>query len=330
MPANVDVYMGRLPAWHNLGTVIGEYFNIERIMADGGLNFDVEKRQLEYQMNPVDAWGIFRTDNNAFLGTVGAEYTPIQHTEGFQFLDLLVGEVNGAHYETAGSLGKGETIWGLVDLGIKSGIANTQDESNNYLLFRTGHIGNFTFSFHGTRTRVVCQNTLMLALAENRSTFTIRHTTNYRDRIEQAKMLIQNFNSTVNTIDEKMAFLAGRVIEKDNMINILDELFPADAEGNRSTRSRNNIERILNLYQSNDGDAIPQIRGTAYNLLNACTEYTDHFRSVKGNTAISRAESAMFGSGNDFKLRAMDIIMAEAEKMKSIWTPTVTTVALGA
>jgi len=335
MPANVDVYMGRLPAWHNLGTVIGEYFNIERIMADGGLNFEVEKKQLfgytpSTGMSTVDAWGIFRTDNDAFLGTVGSEYTPIQHTEGFQFLDLLVGEVNGAHYETAGSLGKGETIWGLVDLGIKSGIRNTQDESNNYLLFRTGHIGNFTFSFHGTRTRVVCQNTLMLALAENRSTFTIRHTTNYRDRIEQAKMLIQNFKNTVTTVDEKMEFLAGRVIEKENMINILDELFPADAEGNRSTRSKNNIEKILNLYQSNDGNAIPEIRGTAYNLLNACVEYTDHLRSVKGNNARNRSESAMFGSGNDFKLRAMDIIAAEANKMKSVWTPTVTTVALGA
>jgi phage/plasmid-like protein (TIGR03299 family) len=330
MPANVEYYMGRLPAWHNLGDVTGQYFRIQDILDNPRLNFNVEKKQLEHSGIPVDAWGIFRNDNNVFLGTVGAGYECIQHTEGLQFLDLLIGEVNGAHFETAGSLGKGETIWGLIDLGIKSGIRNTKDESENYLLFRTGHIGNFTFSFSGTRTRVVCQNTLVMALAENRSTFTIRHTTNYRDRLEQAKHLISNFRESVMSVDEKMSFLAGRVIEKENMINILDELFPADAEGNRSTRSKNNIERILNLYESNDSNAIPEIRGTAYNLLNACTEYTDHFRSVKGNTAISRAESAMFGSGNDFKLRAMDIITAEAEKMKSIWTPTVAVVQMQA
>jgi len=330
MPANVDYYMGRLPAWHNLGDVVGQYFSTKEILSNPRLNFTVEKRQLEYASVPIDAWGVFRTDNNNFLGTVGAGYECIQHMEGFEFLDILLGEVNGAHFETAGVLGRGETIWGLVDLGVKSGIRNTKDETETYLLFKTGHIGNFKYTFAGCRTRVVCQNTLLAAIAENRATFTIKHTKNYRDVMEQARSLIQDFKDSVLTIDEKMNFLAGRVIDKDNMINILDELFPADSEGNRSTRSKHNIEKILNLYESNDSNAIPEIRGTAYNLLNACTEYTDHFRSVKGNTAISRAESAMFGSGNDFKLRAMDIIMAEAENMKSIWTPTVAVVQMQA
>lgn len=321
MVANIDSYIGRLPAWHNLGTVTGEYLTVEKIFADGGLDFLVEKRQLEYSGNPVDAWGIFRTDNEAFLGSVGSEYEPIQHREGFSFLDHIVGVENGAHFETAGSLGRGETVWGLIDLGLVSGIKGTQDQSNNYLLFRTGHIGNFTFSFSGCRTRVVCQNTLNIALNERRSTFTIKHTKNYQDRIDQARVLVLSFREKMMMIDEQMEYLAGRVVDKDNMINILDELFPPDADGNRSTRSKNNIKQILDLYESNDGNAVPQIRGTAYNLLNACTEYTDHFRSVKGNSVRDRAQTAMFGSGDDFKIRALSIITENAKNMPPLTLP---------
>jgi phage/plasmid-like protein (TIGR03299 family) len=356
MPANVDVYIGREPAWHNLGNVLGRYFNINDILIDGGLDFDVEKIQL-YGLRPqfdqdgyiidrtstdddselcgrdfqkVSAWGVIRTDNGAFLGPVGERYEPIDHMEGFALLDHVIGQVNGAHYVTAGALGAGETVWGLIDMNLASGINGTEDVANNYLLFRTGHTGNFTFSLQGTRTRVVCQNTLMMALSEGRNVFTIKHTKNFSNRMNEAKVVIDQLRGKVKSVDEMMNHLATKVIERENMVNILDELFPVsdDATGERSTRSKNNIAKILELFEYNDGNAIPQIRGTAYNLLNACTEYVDHFRSVKGNTIRSRAESSMFGSGNVFKDLCVDVILRESSKMKSVFTPAQTTVSM--
>lgn len=323
MPANIDSYIGRIAGWHNLGTVTGKYMTAQEIFSEGGLDFQVEKRQLlgdfgvsgsgEPVILPVDAWGIFRTDNQEFLGSVGAGYEPIQHQEGFGFLDYIVGQENGAHYETAGSLGKGETVWGLIDLGLYSGIKGTHDESNNYLLFKTGHIGNYTFSFQGCRTRVVCQNTLNFALSEGTTNFTVRHTVNYKDKIEQARELVDNFRLTVKNVDDQMELLSRKVIDKDSMINVLDELFPpVNSDGERSTRSKNNIKKILALYESNDDDAIPEIRGTAYNMLNACTEYVDHYRSTKGD---KRAESAMFGSGDAFKNKALQVLVKNAQSM---------------
>lgn len=330
MPANVEYYTGRLPAWHNLGDVVGKFITSQELLDNPRLNFQVMKDQLEYRGQLIDSWGIFRTDTGRFLGNVGPDYTPIQHTEGFKFLDVLVGEVNGAHFETAGSLGNGETIWGLINLNAKIGVKNTEDVVNNYLMFKTGHIGNYTFSFQGCSTRVVCENTLNMALREGRSEFRIRHTPNFNERLQQAHDIIAGFKEWNESVDDKINYLASHVIDRDNMINILDELFPADQEGNRSTRSKNNIEKILNLYESNDGNAIPQIRGTAYNLLNAVTQYVDHERSVKGNNPRSRGESAMFGSGHQFKSRAMDIILAETQNMKSIWTPTIAVVQMEA
>ena len=80
-----------------------------------------------------------------------------------------------------------------------------------------------------------------------------------------------------------------------------------------STRRDGVLAEILRLYEMNDGNAFPQFRGSAYNLLNAVTEYTDHFRNPNGDPK-ARAESAMFGSGDVLKTKALDMIVMAAGK----------------
>lgn len=154
-------YIGRRPAWHELGNVIGQYLTWEQIAEKGHLNYQVEKHQL---INPFtqkpDAWGVFRMDTKVCLGTVGQNYQPIQHRRGFVLLDHIIGQQNGAHYECAGVLGKGEKVWGLADINVPLRIKGTDDVSENYLLFTTSHDGSHSFQVRITSTRVVCQNTL--------------------------------------------------------------------------------------------------------------------------------------------------------------------------
>jgi len=98
----------------------------------------------------------------------------------------------------------------------------------------------------------------------------------------------------------------------------MDKLFPKKQteDGEESSTRRDNIlAEILAIYDSNDGDQFPEQRGTAYNLLNAVTNYTDHVRSSKGDM---RSESALFGSGDKMKTTALGLILEEAEEMPPI------------
>ena len=322
-------YTGRRAAWHQLGTVTGQHFAWQDVAKDGRLDYSVVKRQLEYNGVPVEAWGTWRTDNETFLGAVGSDYTVIQHTAGFEMLDALVSAKDGAHYETAGVLGKGETVWGLIDLNIALSVG--ADRSDNYLLFSTAHDGSKSHNYRMTSTRVVCQNTLGMALGRKAiNQLTVRHTKNADNRIADMHTALEGIGSEVRTMEERLNFLAGRKVTREAATDVFDRLFPraVDSEGKAkpdSTRRENMIAGILERFERNDGNAFPEQRGTAYNLLNGVTEWTDHYRDgVRGG---KRSEAAMFGTGDSLKSLALEVITLAAGKMpahevKTVFVPT--------
>jgi phage/plasmid-like protein (TIGR03299 family) len=329
MAHNINTYIGRQSAWHNLGTVTGKYMTWAEILAAGGLDFDVNKEQLfDANGNAVKAYGTFRSDNHAFLGAVGETYTVINHAAGFEMIDALVGSVDGAHYETAGVLGAGEMVWGLADLQLTARVGD--DVQNGYLLFSTSHDGTLSHTYRTCLTRVVCNNTLNVALGEKtKSVFRIRHSKNSVSRLQDAHDALSTIQGDVQTMEQKLNFLATRKVTRESVTDIFDRLFPkrkdADGQDINTTRRANNLAEILAAYESNDGDAFPEQRGTAYNLLNAITNYTDHSRSAhnaKGN-GTGRAESAMFGSGDRLKSSALEVILEAADGMPVMKTRTV-------
>jgi hypothetical protein len=119
------------------------------------------------------------------------------------------------------------------------------------------------------------------------------------------------------SVEEKLNFLATRRVTREAVETVFDRLFPKPkaedgAEKESSTRRNNVLADVLAFYESNDGNAFPGQRGSAYNLLNAITEYTDHARSSRGGNGNGRAESAMFGSGERLKAQALDVILETA------------------
>lgn len=311
-------YMGRRPAWHDLGDVRGEWFSWADICANRMLAYSVEKRQLLNPANgqPVEAFGTFRSDNGAFLGAVGRDYTVIQHEAGFAMIDHLINSLDGAHYETAGALGAGEVVWGLANLNRSLEVV-PGDVHEEYLLFSTAHDGSRSHEYRLTRTRVVCQNTLNAALsykAENG--LRVRHTKNAHERLSTMHDLIEELNQDTQDVTEKMRNLAGRLTTRETAEKIFDRLFPKTKRDNgreESSAVRTNMLRdILARFESNDRNAFPEVRGTAYNLLNAITEYTDHFRTSRGG---ERSASALFGSGDALKSKAFNVIYEVAGTM---------------
>lgn len=338
MAHNINTYIGRLPAWHKLGIVTGRYMTADELLANAGFQFQVFKSQLHDGLGrPIAAWGTFRWNNEdwkagnkdaaQFLGVVGEDYSVIQHATGFRMIDALVQAQDGAHYETAGVLGNGERVWALADLGhvVKVG----DDKQDGYLLFCTSHDGSMAHQYRLCLTRVVCENTLSAALSEKaKAKLVVRHTKNAGDRLEGCHEALAAIGGDVRRVEDRLNYLASRRMTREALTSIMDRLFPKakndDGEAKDTTRRDNILADVLKLYELNDGNAFPDQRGTAYNLLNAVTAYTDHFRSTRND---ARAESALFGSGDALKTKALEVIYQASEDLAVISRPTFYTTA---
>lgn len=326
-------YIGRLAAWHELGKVTGKHLSSKELLAEEVFRYVVFKSQLFDGLGrKINAFGTFRwnladkaanrPDLAEFLGTVGEDYQVIQHHEGFRHLDQLMQTADGAHYETAGVLGNGERVWALADLGLAAKIGD--DVQQGYLLFSTGHDGSMAHSYRLCMTRVVCQNTLSAAMSEKtKAKLIVRHTKNAMNRMEDAGEALNAIQGDVKTVEEKLNFLAGRRMVRESLEAILNRLYPKpkkeDGEEKDSTRRTNILADILRNYEANDGNAFPEQRGSAYALLNAITDYTDHSRVSRGD---NRAESALFGSGDSLKAKAFELVMESAQSLPALAAAT--------
>lgn len=334
-----DTWAGRTAAWHILGNVRGKYEKWMDIIVPGGADYEVLKKQLEWKGKLVDAWGSFRLDKTipkgledraikimhkgeemylSFLGPVGEDYQVIDHREGFQLLDTLVGSIDGAHYETMGTLDFGALVWGQINLNQQIRVGD--DKLDVYGTFHTSHDASKAFQIFMNAVREVCRNTFRAGELNKLSrALRVKHTKNALARIDNMKAQIEEIKDVAKTFEDKLNFLAQRKMTRESMTKVLDRLFPkakdADGQEKESTRRENIMSDILVLYEHNDGNAYPEQRGTAYNLLNSITEYTDHIRSSKNG---GRAVSAVLGSGDKLKGDALDLILREAKDMPAI------------
>lgn len=315
-----EVFVAGKPAWHRLGTQVNNTVKWEQAMKYAHLNWTVSKHQLQLKGKDVPSWGIVRDDNNKYLSTVGPEFTPIQNKECFSFVDNLLDIDNNAYYESAGALNDGQTIWCMAKLSKDINIGD--DKLINYLLFVDYRVQGKSAIVKLCNTRVVCNNTLNVALKEKQDTLRLRHSRNISERMREAKYLIQNADLEIKSLSEKLKFLAKKKVNKRDVGKVLKYIFPNIEE---SKVQQNKAITIVENFENNDGDVFKEQRGTAYNLLNAVTNYVDHSATVRvqdnGELVIEReqlreqkrAESALFGQGDQLKAKTLDFILDTVE-----------------
>ena len=184
MPANVEtMFSVRETPWHGLGRIIMDAPASREALELAGLDWQVESRNIYSgtgAMIPGYRANVRSTDD-AVLGVVSDRYRIVQNEEAFQFTDDLLGE--GVTYETAGSLQGGKKVWMLAKLPEKYIIAG--DEVTPYLVFFNSHDGSSGVKVAMTPVRVVCQNTLNLALGTAKRIWTARHTENVLLRVQR-------------------------------------------------------------------------------------------------------------------------------------------------
>lgn len=219
MPANVEtMFSVRETPWHGLGRIIMDAPASREALELAGLDWQVESRNIYSgtgAMIPGYRANVRSTDD-AVLGVVSDRYRIVQNEEAFQFTDDLLGE--GVTYETAGSLQGGKKVWMLARLPRKYLIAGDQVEP--YLVIFNSHDGSSGVKVAMTPIRVVCQNTLNLALNTAKRSWTARHTENVLLRVQDARETLQLDS---NKLYENIVYLEMRSRGYEVQVGKLDD-----------------------------------------------------------------------------------------------------------
>lgn len=305
------MFVAGAAAWHKLGQNVADAQTWADAMKLAHLDFTLSDEPIRTDFEIVASHkAIVRNDTQRTVGIVGTNFATIQPFEAFKFVDTLI-ETRSAHYVSAGLLADGARMWVLARVPAAD-ISVGDDKSQTFLMFAQGFDGSLALIAKLTSVRVVCQNTLMASLADGNFAMKIKHTSGASARLKSAEKLLSGVAQNAADLEAKLRKLAARQLKRESITAILDRVFPknADVEANQ-TRRENVLSEILTNFESNDNNAFPEQRGTAYNLLNAITDYTDHTRAAKANghsADFKRAESAMFGTGAILKSKALDVI----------------------
>lgn len=322
MPANFEAgFFTKTPAWHGLGVVIPEPLLSEEAITVAGLDWEVHKCPIHVPTpsgdvaHPQEWVATVRSDNNRVLGVVGTGYKVVQNVDAFTFMDEVAGPGKLVRYETAGSLAYGRKVWMLatiLDLQIEP---VPGDVVKPYLLLANGHDGKLELSVCWTSVRVVCQNTLMLALRQSREKFSLRHTGDIYSKKDQAREVLGMSQKVVREYEEITKQLAYKQMGDKAIEAFLKDLVP-DPQDRSATRAENVRDMLTELIEAGPGSDIPGVRGTAWGVLNAVTAYTNHHRTVRGGTKGDSAaqekklESLWWGSANQMNQRAVELLLA--------------------
>jgi len=302
-------YAGKVP-WHGLGVRLPDLATSEQAIQAAGIDYTVETQPVvtEGGIAIPQAKAVIRTDANVSLGVVGNRYQLIQNREAFGFFDSIVGE-GKAIYETAGALGKGERVWILAKLPGDLVIENdVQDTTEKYLLFINSHDGTSACRMFYTPVRVVCQNTLNMALSgrEAAESVSIRHSGNVQAKVVEARRILGLANAHYQKLEEQANWLASLPMDSVLFKGYLDALYPiADDVTDRVRKNvveeRGNITAIFERERGR----------SRWHAANAVIEHVDHHKRFRGDTdrkvLEGRFKNVLMGVGAEAKRRAFAV-----------------------
>jgi len=311
MPANVNsmAYAGAVP-WHGFGTKLTKRMTSEQALSAGGLDWEVkltdvravkeDGKEIECEENRA----VVRLDNDSVLGVVGTSYVPLQNKEAFGFFDTAITE-RKAIFETVGALGRGERVWMLAKVEGSDFSVLPDDAIQPYLLLSHSHDGSSCVRAKFTPIRVVCQNTLRVALAKSSDEIKIRHTGDVAGKIRSAGDILRVAGAMIDETKPIFIKMAQKqVTSKVAELYIRKSLQPSFSESKEaSARLDTMVDSVADLMENGRGSDIKGVRGTAWGAYNAITEFIDHKRKVRGGED-NRIGSIWFGQGSSVKQRA--------------------------
>jgi len=304
-------YQGEIP-WHRLGTQMEGRPDVYAALAAANLDWNVDLRPMFYELDGQSVWckerrAVVRDSDHHLLATVGKEYTPLQNRDAFHVLQPACDQF-GLTIETAGALGRGDRVWMLAKMPDVVEVV-PGDKVEGHLLVLTGHNGWLAYTARLTTTRVVCMNTLQLAMRD-KAFVKLRHTKTATDELKQAEEVITNMVQVLKETGASFKTLAARKMTADEILAYVNEVLsiPAAATDVNPVKDRRRAT-ILELA-TKTGKGIDFAPSTAWAAFNAVTEYIDHVRpaEVRSPRLIKQMnESAIFGNNARLKQKALVI-----------------------
>jgi phage/plasmid-like protein (TIGR03299 family) len=298
------------PAWHGLGTVFDKDTDITtaQMLALAKLdNWDVRLEPAPlpegYNRN-TDHQLVVRTSpfglGTDVLSVVGERYRVYQNEDLFTFGDNILD--GGAKWESAGSIKDGRQVFGSLVVPREFIIdpKGAADKTVTYLLVHTSHDGSAAIQAAITPVRVVCQNTLNIALDSKKQSFKMRHTLTVKDRVEDARKALSLTFSYMDDFQKEAQSLFETAVDAKKFNDIITALYPKPSvdETKKSgalTVWENKIDLLNDLYFTSPTNA--NIKGTAWGTFNALTERVDYFRQARrGSSEANTAAASGFDS----------------------------------
>jgi phage/plasmid-like protein (TIGR03299 family) len=321
MPAAVEVYEGmaafaslRTPAWHNLGTVFNEPVSTGEMLRLAKMdNWNV---RLEDIILPGRShrqfYATVRTSpfdgENDVLGVVKDKYLPYQNEQLFAFGDGLLAD---GRWETAGSIQNGTKVFGslALDREIVIDPDGVEDRVNTYLLMSSSHDGSAAIQATITPVRVVCQNTLTMALKDAAQTVKSRHTEKAEDRLKFARAALGMADEYIQEFATDATTLFQTAVTDDQFDAIIEAAYPKpdkDLKGS-FTKWDNKRVALLDLWK---GGTNERITGTAWGAYNSLTERLDWGRTPRKGDAenVYAAASGFDAATNAEKNRLLAVV----------------------
>lgn len=277
MAANVEsmFYVRQVP-WHGLGVNVEKAPTSEDALRYADLDWRVEQTPVFTDSGiEIPGYKANRRDSDgSILGIVSDRYKIVQNTEAFEFTDELVGETEDGvvTYETAGSLAGGKKIWLLAKMPTKKVL---DDDVEPFMVFTNSHDGTGAIRIAMTPVRVVCQNTLNMALNNAKRQWSTKHVGDMQSKLEEAKLCLQLANNYMENLDIEADKLANARLYREQIEQILEEMFPV--EENASDRKKQNIFKFKqNYWTAYNMPDIAKFEDSAWKAVNAMSDVITH------------------------------------------------------
>ena len=303
MSANVEtMFYVREKPWHGLGTPVMEAPASADALVWAGLDWKVIQKDVRTEDGGWIAGykANVRSTDGSVLGIVSDRYKVVQNEDAFRFTDELLGE--GVTYETAGSLQFGRKVWMLAGMPQRYIIAG--DEIEPYLVIMNSHDGSSGVKVAMTPIRVVCQNTLNLALSSANRIWTARHTENVLSRVREASETLRLAERYMSELGRGVNELAKIKLSDRKAMDLMQNFFPI-SEDLSDIQRKNNLRMLADLkHRYFEAPDLLDVGKNGYRFVNAVSDFATHaepirktknynenlfLRTVEGNPMIDRA-----------------------------------------
>lgn len=310
MPANVETMFYVREPWHGLGTMVAEAPASIDALVLVGLDWTVDQKAIYTQVGvPIPGYRAnTRSTDNAVLGIVSDRYKVVQNGDAFQFTDDLLGE--GVTYETAGALRGGRKAWMLARIPHRYIIAG--NEIAPYMVVMNSHDGSSGIKVAITPIRVVCQNTLNLALDSAKRIRTTKHTENVMSRVHEARETLLLAEAYMGKLGRSIDSLSQIKLADRKVMEFMNEFFPTTGDMPEVQR-RNNLRLLEDMKRRYwDAPDLSNVGKNGYRFVNAVSDFATHADPIRGTKNYNENLFLRTVEGNPMIDKAYKMVLSAA------------------